>query len=77
MERIRDEFTKILTADFFLNGIQKIYDLGLWKSLFKNWRFQMNEYKKHFYQPIKDPDKAWFPSGLIATEYTPPICAKI
>lgn len=59
MERVRDEFGKILTSEFVLNGLQKLYDLNLWQPLFKKWRFQPLEYKKFFEPAHVDADKAW------------------
>lgn len=59
MERIRDEWQKILMAENAVSGIQRVYDLGLWGPLFDPWRMQKEEYKKHFSFPPSDVDKAW------------------
>ncbi len=59
MERIRDEWQKIMLAENALSGIQRTYDLALWAPLFGSWKFQSDEYKKHFSIPTADIDKLW------------------
>ncbi len=59
MERIRDEWLKILLAENAVSGIQRTYDLALWGPLFDPWKIQSEEYKKHFSIPPTDSDKAW------------------
>ncbi len=59
MERIRDEWQKILLSNNPLLGIQKTYDLGLWSQLFSGFRFQGEVYKRLWSLPLKDPEKSW------------------
>ncbi len=59
MERIRDEWQKILVSDNPLVGFQKTLDLGLWPLLFSGFRFQTETYKKLWSLPIRDEEKAW------------------
>lgn len=59
MERIRDEWGKILTSEHMLRALQKSYDTGLWGQLYPNWRFQFAEYKKLWQGRLSGLDKAW------------------
>ncbi len=59
MERIRDEWEKLMLAEFAVAGMQRTYDLGLWAQLFKSFRLQTEEYRKYFSLNSMDNEKAW------------------
>lgn len=59
MERIRDEWEKILGSKNPLQAIQKTQELGLWKPLFKDWEIRRDEYARHWSLPSLDADKNW------------------
>ncbi len=59
MERIRDEWLKLMQSEHAVSAIQRTYDLGLWSPLFQPWKLQPSEYKKHFSLKQSDPDMAW------------------
>jgi tRNA nucleotidyltransferase/poly(A) polymerase len=59
MERIRDEWQKLMLAEHAVSGIQRTNDLGLWSQLFGAWKLQTDEYKKLYSVSPRDADKAW------------------
>lgn len=50
-ERLRDEWQKLLTAQFAIKGVLLSYDLSLWSALFPNW-----VYRKELFEKFLDPD---------------------
>lgn len=59
MERVRDEWEKTLVSRSALEAFQATHRLGLWTPLFPGWKFDGDEYKRHWSLPQKDSDKAW------------------
>lgn len=59
MERIRDEWQKLMLGEHAVSGFSRAYDLGLWTPLFDAWKYQPEEYKKHFSIQLLDPEKMW------------------
>ena len=48
MERIRDEWGKILVSEFFLSCLQKVRESGLWSVLFPGLDFLFQDYRRVF-----------------------------
>jgi tRNA nucleotidyltransferase/poly(A) polymerase len=60
MERVRDEWEKVLKAEKAVSGMGRTYDLGLWSPLFGSWKYNSEEYKKIFdVNKGKDEEILW------------------
>ena len=71
MERVRDEWLKLMNGEHAVSGFSRTYDLGLWSPLFDTWKFQPEDYKKHFSLPQQDPEKMWILWFLIHCQESP------
>jgi tRNA nucleotidyltransferase/poly(A) polymerase len=77
MERIRDEWIKLLVSENAVSALQQVYDLGLWEALFSPWSFQMDSYKQHFNGLPQDLDSAWILWFLIHHPESPEDLARL
>ena len=59
MERVRDEWIKLLNGEYAVRAITRTYDLNLWSPLFDAWKFQSDEYQKHFSLSNNDSETQW------------------
>lgn len=59
MERISDEWIKLLMGEYVLQGLTKCYDLKIWNFLFPDWSYQAGTYRNVFAKKIEDPDMFW------------------
>ena len=59
MERIRDEWLKLLKGQHVIGALAKAYDLKIWGKLFDNWNHKPEMYNHIWSQGGFDDDKLW------------------